>query len=72
MRHLLRMKFSTDWQIWTKRWLRNAHLAPFRPARIDLAMSISVTHEGMETLASDYVRDLISRHLKLRHLRVSF
>jgi len=39
-------------------------------ARIDLAMSISVTHEGMETLASDYVRDLISRHLKLRHLRV--
>lgn len=39
-------------------------------ACMDLAMSISVTHEGMETLASNYVRDLIFRHLKLRHLRV--
>ena len=39
-------------------------------ASMDLAMSISVTHEGMETLASDYVRNLITRHLKLRHLRV--
>ncbi len=39
-------------------------------ARIDLAMSISVTHEGMEDLASRYVSDLIANHLKLRHLRV--
>ena len=39
-------------------------------ARMDLAMSISVTHEGMEDLACDYVRDLIARHLNLRHLRV--
>ena len=41
-----------------------------RHARLDLALSISVTHEGMETLASDYVRDLISNHLNLKHLRV--
>ena len=39
-------------------------------ARIDLAMSISVTHEGMEDLASRYVSDLIATHLNLRHLRV--
>ena len=39
-------------------------------ARIDLAMSISVTHEGMEDLASRYVSNLIANHLKLRHLRV--
>ena len=39
-------------------------------ARIDLAMSISVTHEGMEELASHYVSDLIATHLNLRHLRV--
>ncbi len=39
-------------------------------ARIDLAMSISVTHEGMEDLASRYVSDLIANHLNLRHLRV--
>ena len=39
-------------------------------ARVDIAISISVTHEGMERLASDYVRDLVSSHLKLRHLRV--
>ncbi len=39
-------------------------------ARIDLAMSISVTHEGMEELASRYVSDLIATHLNLRHLRV--
>ena len=38
--------------------------------RIDLAMSISVTHEGMEELASRYVSDLIATHLNLRHLRV--
>jgi hypothetical protein len=39
-------------------------------ARIDLAMSISVTHEGMEDLASRYVSDLIANHLNLQHLRV--
>ncbi len=43
-------------------------LAP--SARIDLAMSISVTHEGMEDLASRYVSKLIANHLNLRHLRV--
>ena len=39
-------------------------------ARIDLAMSISVTHDGMEDLASRYVGGLIANHLNLRHLRV--
>ena len=43
-------------------------LAP--AARIDLVMSVSVTHEGMEDLAFRYVSDLIANHLKLRHLRV--
>ena len=44
------------------------HLAP--GARIDLAISVSVTHEGMEGLAADYVRNLVHAHLKLTHLRV--
>ena len=39
-------------------------------ARIDLAMSISVTHPGMEETGFAYVRDIITRHLQLRHLRV--
>ena len=39
-------------------------------AQLDLAMSVSVTHAGMERLASNYVRDLISNHLNLKHLRV--
>ena len=41
-----------------------------RGARLDIAMSISVTHEGMEDLASRYVIDQITNHLKLKHLRV--
>ena len=41
-----------------------------RGARLDIAMSISVTHEGMEDLASRYVIDQINNHLQLRHLRV--
>jgi len=44
------------------------HLAP--GTRIDLAISVSVTHEGMERLAAAYVRDLVRAHLKLSHLRV--
>ncbi len=39
-------------------------------ARIDLAMSISVTHDGMEDLAFRYVSDLIANQLNLLHLRV--
>lgn len=39
-------------------------------AKIDLAISISVTHRGMERLAADYVRNLVCTHLKLTHLRV--
>ncbi len=39
-------------------------------AKIDLAISVSVTHEGMEELGADYVRNLICKHLKLTHLRV--
>ena len=39
-------------------------------AKIDLAISVSVTHEGMESLAASYVRNLICMHLKLTHLRV--
>ena len=38
--------------------------------RLDVVMSISVTHEGMENLALCYLKALIQRHLKLRHLRV--
>ncbi|MGC6453023.1 MAG: hypothetical protein ACON31_03870 [Candidatus Puniceispirillaceae bacterium] len=44
------------------------HLAP--GTRIDLAISVSVTHEGMEQLAAAYVRDLVRAHLTLSHLRV--
>lgn len=39
-------------------------------ARIDLAMSVSVTHPGLEATALTYVRDIMRRHLDLRHLRV--
>ncbi len=39
-------------------------------AKIDLAISVSVTHEGMEQIAADYVRNLVCTRLKLRHLRV--
>ncbi len=39
-------------------------------AKIDLAISVSVTHEGMEQIAINYVRNLICTHLKLKHLRV--
>ncbi len=39
-------------------------------AKIDLAISISVTHRGMEQLAADYVRNLVREHLRLKHLRV--
>jgi len=39
-------------------------------ARFDLAMSVSVTHPGMEATGFAYVRDIINRHLDLRHLRV--
>lgn len=39
-------------------------------ARMDLVMSISVTHPGMEETGFAYVRDIITRHLDLRHLRV--
>ncbi len=39
-------------------------------ARMDLVMSVSVTHPGMEETGFAYVRDIITRHLDLRHLRV--
>ena len=39
-------------------------------SRIDLAMSVSVTHPGMEATGFAYVRDIIRQHLDLRHLRV--
>ena len=39
-------------------------------ARMDLVMSVSVTHAGMEETGFAYVRDIITRHLDLRHLRV--
>ena len=46
-------------------------MGQLRPdAKIDLAISVSVTHEGMEQLAADYVRNLICTHLELKHLRV--
>ncbi|MEC8641911.1 MAG: hypothetical protein VXZ67_03290 [Pseudomonadota bacterium] len=39
-------------------------------SRIDLVMSVSVTHPGMEATAFAYVRDIIGQHLDLRHLRI--
>ena len=41
-----------------------------RNERLDVVISISVTHEGMENLALRFLKVLIQRHLKLRHLRV--
>ena len=39
-------------------------------SRIDLVMSVSVTHPGMEATGFGYVRDMIRQHLDLRHLRL--